>query len=308
MKKIQNYIILTIGVLSTWACADFVEPAIPYNNFETGTYLKTVTPPAPHNFFDFDNAKFAPVLECHAIDKINNVQTVDVFVKHRRGNTLSAEQKLTTVDGSAFVSTPNSKWPRATLSINAKDALAKTGLTKAQVKGGDFIEYRLVLTTKDGKVFDNNNLTADVAGGDYYASPFLYRVAIVCPSELGGDYDYSTVIVKAGPGGNVAGCAPDKKGTVTFKATAVTGEYEISDGSFGMFECLYGDTPPLGSIRFTDACGTIGMKGNDRYGDSYSAKYVSSDSKNVTFTWTTTYGDIVTTTLTKKVGTFPPLN
>jgi hypothetical protein len=305
MKKIQIILSMLVATFVATSCTDFVEPAIPYNGFETGTYLKTITAPAPINFFDIDNANFSTLLECHAIDKINNVKELDVFVKHRRGNTVSPEVKLTTIAGSSFTSTGDSKWPRGTVAVKVADALAKLGFIKTNIKGGDFLEYRLLLTTNDNKVFTNNNLTADVSGGEYYASPFFYRVAVVCPSALQGTYEYSTTDIKSGPGGTLAICGGTKKGTVIIAASTVQGEYTISDGTFGLFECLYADTPPLGTIRFTDACGKIGMKGNDRYGDAYKATFVSATDTELTFTWDNTYGDKATTTLKRSSGTWP---
>jgi hypothetical protein len=304
MKKIKIILSMLVATFVATSCTDFVEPAIPYTGFETGTYLKTITAPAPINFFDLDNANFSTLLECHAADKVNNVKELDIFVKHRRGNTLTPEVKLTTIPGSAFALGSDSRWPRGTVSVKLSEALTKLGFTKTNIKGGDFLEYRLVLTTNDNKVFTNSNTGINVSGDPYYVSPFLYRVAVVCPSALQGTYDYSSVVVKAGPGGTVAVCGAAKKGTVTLTAT-VAGEYSISDGTFGIFECLYADTPPLGSIRFTDACGKIGMKGVDRYGDAYKASFVSVTDTDLTFTWDNTYGDVVTTTLTRKTGTWP---
>jgi hypothetical protein len=305
MKRIKFLYTLIIATFVASSCTDFVEPAIPYNNFETGTYLKTITAPTPINFFDIDNAKFTTLLECHAIDKKNNVKTVDVFVKHRRGNTLSQEVSLGSVDGSAFTNTADSQWPRGSVSFTVPQALTKLGYSKTNIRGGDFLEFRLVLTTLDGKTFTNNNLSADVSGGTYYSSPFFYRVAVVCPSALGGTYEFSTTDISAGPGGDAAACGGTFKGTVTLKASTVAGEYEVSDGTFGVFECAWGDTPPGGTIRFTDACGKLGMKGTDKYGDAYSLTFVSSTAKTVTFKWKNTYGDGGTTTLTRSTGDFP---
>ena len=42
---------MIIATFVATSCTDFVEPAIPYSGFETGTYLKTITAPAPINFF-----------------------------------------------------------------------------------------------------------------------------------------------------------------------------------------------------------------------------------------------------------------
>ncbi|WP_255067070.1 hypothetical protein [Lacihabitans sp. LS3-19] len=307
MKKIKLIYSLMIAMFVASSCTDFVEPAIPYNGFETGTYLKTITAPAPINFFDMDNAKFSALLECHAIDKINNVKSVDVFVKHRRGATLSSEVLLGTVDGGAFTTTGDSKWPRGTVSFPFTAALSKLGFSKTNIKGGDFLEYRLVLTTNDGKTFTNSNLTADVSGGEYYASPFFYRVAVVCPSDLAGTYDYTTTNIEGSvaDGANPAACGASVSGKLVMTATSVTGEYIISDGTFGQYGCAWGDNPATGTIRFTDSCGKIGMKGADQYGLAYSLSYISHTATELTFKWQNNYGDAGVTTLKRSSGSWP---
>jgi hypothetical protein len=304
MKKIKFIYALAAMFFVASSCTDFVEPAIPYNGFETGTYLKTIQTPAAINFFDLDNSPFKTKLEVHAADKANNVKNVEVFVNHRRGNTVTKEVLLGSIDGAAFTMTADSKWPRADVNFPFSAVLSKLGFSKTNLKGGDFIEYRLVLTTTEGKVFSNNNMSPTL-GETYYTSPFFYRVAIVCPSALAGTYEYSTTDIKGGAGATIAACKGTKTGTVTLKAASVAGEYEISDATFGLFECLYADTPPLGAVRFTDACGKIGMKGADRYGDTYKASFVSSTDKTLTFKWENTYGDAGTTTLTRSTGSWP---
>jgi hypothetical protein len=305
MKKIKIILSMLVATFVATSCTDFVEPAIPYSGFETGTYLKTIDAPAAINFFDIDNANFATLLECHAIDKSNNVKELEVFVNHRRGNVVTKEVSLVKIPGSEFVMGGDSKWPRGKVSVKVNDALAKLGFTKTNIKGGDFLEYRLLLTTNDNKSFTNNNLTADVSGGAYYNSPFFYRVAVVCPSALEGTYEYSTTDIKSGVGGTPAVCGVTKKGTIILAKAATAGEYTISDGTFGLFDCLYADTPPAGSIRFTDACGKIGMKGADKYGDTYSATFVSATDTELTFKWVNTYADGGVTTLKRTSGTWP---
>jgi hypothetical protein len=306
MKKIKLVLSMLVSLFVASSCTDFVDPAIPYSGFETGTYLKTITAPAAINFFDLDNATFATVLECHAVDKINNVREVEVLIRHRRGNTLTNEAKLTTIPGTAFVSVGDSKWPRASVNIKVSEALSKLGFNKSNIKGGDFLEYRLILNTLDNKTFTNSNATVDVTGGAYYNSPFLYRLAVVCPSSLAGEYEFSTTDIKGGAGATIAVCKGTKTGKVTLKAAATAGEYEVSDSSFGLFDCLYADTPPAGAVRFTDACGKIGMKGTDKYGDAYSiTKFVSVTATELTFEWINTYGDGGKTTLKRSSGSWP---
>jgi hypothetical protein len=307
MKKIKLIYSLMVAMLIASSCTDFVEPAIPYNGFETGTYLKTIQTPAAINFFDLDNSPFKIKVECHALDKANNVKNVDVYVNHRRGNLVTKEVLLGSVDGSAFTTTADSKWPRADINFTMAQALSKLGFAKTNLKGGDFIEYRLVLTTLDGKTFSNNNMSPTLTE-EYYKSPFFYRVAVVCPSALAGSYDYSNTDIKSGVGGTLSVCGKTTTGTVTLTAASVAGQYEISDATFGLFACLYSDSAPAGSLRFTDSCGKIGMSGTDKYGDAYSISDVVVDGAKLTYTWINTYGDGGRVTLTKKSGTWPSLN
>lgn len=295
-----------VAIFIATSCTDFVEPAIPYNGFETGTYLKTIKTPAAINFFDLDNSPFNILLECHAADKINNVKNVDVYVNHRRGNTVTKEVLLGNVDGSTFTTTGDSKWPRSTVNFPMATVLSKLGFSKTNLRGGDFIEYRLVLTTLDGKTFSNNNMSPTLTE-QYYTSPFFYRVAVVCPSALAGTYDYTTTDIagSVADGANPAACGTGVSGKVTLTATATAGEYSISDGTFGQYACAWNDNPATGSIRFTDACGKIGMKGTDQYGLAYSLSYISHTDTELKFKWQNNFGDSGITTLKRSSGSWP---
>ncbi len=284
------------------SCTDFVEPAIPYNGFETGTYLKTVKSPAAINFFDLDNSPFNIVLECHAVDKINNVKNVDVYVNHRRGNTVTKEVMLGNVDGTTFTTTADSKWPRSTVNFPMATVLSKLGFSKTNLKGGDFIEYRLVLTTLDGKTFSNNNMSSTLTE-EYYKSPFFYRVAIVCPSALAGKYISETT------GSSTDDCctAPASvTSEVTLTAGSATGQYTISDWSAGLYFKFYevygigaGDGRMAGVI--IDACGNISGSISEPFGTQVKISG-SVDPTNgvITYTWVNGYDDKGTVTLTPK--------
>ncbi|MCP9762743.1 hypothetical protein [Lacihabitans soyangensis] len=306
MKKIKLVFSLVAALFVASACTDFVEPAIPYNGFETGTYLKTITAPASINFFDLANSPFKVLLECHAVDKINNVKNVDIYVNHRRGNTVTKEVLLTNIDGSAFTTTADSKWPRGTINVPMATTLSKLGFSTTNLRGGDFIEYRLVLTTLDGKTFSNNNMSSNI-NDPYYASPFFYRVAVVCPSNLAGTYDYTTTNItgSVADGANPAACGTGVSGKVTLTATSTAGEYTVSDGTFGQYACAWNDNPATGSIRFTDACGKIGMKGTDQYGLAYSLTYISNTATELKFKWQNNFGDSGITTLKRSSGSWP---
>lgn len=166
------------------ACTDFVEPAIPYTGFNSGVFLRTISAPTSIPFSTVPTASF--VLEVEAVDAENggSVQTVDVFASRRRGAAVLPEAKVTTVEGSAFTPNAESGYTRTTITVTLAAAMAALGLTTADLEGGDYVEFRLALTDKQGRVFSNNNISSDIAGGVFYRSPFFYRVQLVCATEI----------------------------------------------------------------------------------------------------------------------------
>lgn len=313
----NKYKIIIGCICAMWiaGCTDFVEPAIPYNNFETGVFLRTLQNNSPtFNFFDIPNQKFSIVVEVVGEnDGQGLVKDVEIFAKRRRGTTLTNEVKVATVQGSEFGTLPNRNFPNAPnrnypvkeIILPLPATLSALGLSPVSITGGDFIEYRLVLNTTDGRRFSDNNVSPDIVGGAFYASPFFYRIGLVCPSGLQGTYTFTTIELKGGAGANIAACGPSITGTVKFTETTVQGEYSIDDASFGLFKCAYNEAPPGGTVRFTDACGKIGMKGTDRFNDAYTLKYVSHSDSDLTFIWKNTFGDEGKTTLKRVAGTWP---
>ena len=106
-------------------------------------------------------------------------------------------------------------------------------------------------------------------------------------------------------GANPKACGTGVSGKVTFTAGATAGEYVITDGTFGQYGCAWGDNPATGTIRFTDACGKIGMKGQDQYGLTYGLTYISHTDTELKFRWFNDFGDAGVTTLKRTSGTWP---
>lgn len=283
-------------MLAAFSCADFVDPAIPYSGFDTGIYLRTITPPGTFNFFALGAANFN--LEVEAVDASGGttVKDVQVLVKRRRGATLSPEVALTTVPGSAFVA--SGKYTRATISIPLSQALTAMGFTTADINGGDFIEFRLILTDTQDRVFTNTNLSPDVSGGVFYSSPFFYRVAVVCPSDLGGTFAYS----QSGMLSAFGACPGTITGSVTLTpVSAGSPSYIVSDATFGFWNC-YGDVYTGTGVRLNDACGKLSFSGTDKYGDTYTFTFVSNDGTSLVFNWRNASNERGTVTLTANSG------
>jgi len=183
MNKLK-YILGIVMVVAIQSCTDFVEPAIPYSGFNTGTFLRTISATSSIPFSQAATGVF--VLEMEAVDAENGgtVQTVDIFTSRRRGASVLPEAKVLTVQGDAFAEGSASKYRRATVSITLAQAMTALGLTTASLQGADIVEFRLLLTTTTGNTFSNNNLSSDIAGGVFYRSPFFYRVALPCATSI----------------------------------------------------------------------------------------------------------------------------
>ncbi len=319
MNKIRKYLLaMLVAVFAASSCTDFVDPAIPYNDFETGVYLRTLeTKSNTFNFFDLGNASFSIVVEVVDAEGGALLKDVDIFVRHRRGQTLSNEVSIRNITAANFnpAPYPNRNFPAAPerdfpwteITVTAAEALSKLGMTQGDVNGGDFFEFRLELHDTKGRTFSNNNQSGDVAGGAFYASPFFYRVAVICPSELQGTFDATTVAT--GPWG----CTSEWTGTVKW-VNLGDGVYNIIavdangvdqvDFSMGAYWVCYGltSTLPGGDLRIADACGKLRYTGTSRWGEVYKFNALTVDGKSLTMDWENDYGEAGITTLTRTDG------
>ncbi|MBX2927567.1 MAG: hypothetical protein KF852_06990 [Saprospiraceae bacterium] len=327
-------IIYSFGVilaLSIASCTDFVDPTIPYNNFDTGVYLRTLVAPSPSfNFFALGASEFKVTVEAVDIEDGKLVRDVEVFVARRRVQTVTPEVKIGTIAAADFqphtltlpdVHPPSgSKYPAATFTIGIAAVLQAMGMTEADINGGDFFEFRLLLNTTDGRTFTNTNLSPDISGGLYYRSPFFYRIPVVCPSSLAGTYDLSTV---GWCGNSYTGRARIVVDPIVNTSYILQVDLDgtfVDDFSLGSYRVCYGAaTAPPGSaagLRLNDACGQISFNtaGSSPWGDQFFLEEVTVAGSVLTLkvrsSWDTGGGVFEggTATLTRTDGTnWPPL-
>ncbi|PZX53290.1 hypothetical protein LV85_01708 [Algoriphagus chordae] len=283
------------------SCRDFVEPNIPYSEFDTGAYLRTIARTSTtFNFFDLANSKFALTLEVVDAEDGATLETVAINVQHRRlipgvglEYTPTEPVLIKTLSASDFATNTESRFLRSSFEISADEAIAAVGLTPADIEGGDVFEFSMVLTDKFGRTFNRENVSGNIAGAPFYDSPFQYFVSVICPSDLGGTFEYTATDMDSVYGS----CPGTISGTITFAPiTTSPGSYRISDGTFGFWNC-YGDSWGSGDVRLNDACGTLTMSGADKYGASYSMTLVSVDDTNLVLTWLNSDGETGTATI-----------
>jgi hypothetical protein len=291
----------SFGLLATMliflsSCRDFVEPAVPYKDFDTGAYLRTIARTSTtFNFFDLANSKFALTLEAVDKDNGNTIQSVEIRVRHRRliagvglRYTPANDVLVRTLQAADFKPNDNSRFLRSTFELTAAETIAAVGLTAAGIQGGDVFEFRMLLKDKSGRVFSSDNVTTNVSGAPFYDSPFQYPVSVICPSDLAGTYDFTATEQKSDYGT----CAGKTfTGKTTWTKVGTTTRYLVSDGTFGLYGCQ-NDTYK-GDVGINDACGVLSMNGVDQYSSPYSMKFISRTPELLTFSVTNGYGDFM---------------
>ncbi|MFC3415995.1 hypothetical protein [Algoriphagus hitonicola] len=276
------------------SCRDFVEPNVPYSEFDTGAYLRTIDRTSTtFNLFDLQSSNFALTLEAVDAEDGGTVETVEIRVRHRRlipgvGLEYTPEDDVLvrTLEASDFAPNSESRFLRTSFEIPASEAVSAVGLSFDDIEGGDVFEFRLVLNDRFGRSFSTNNVTTNIAGAPFYASPFQYNVSVVCPSDLGGTYQFDATETF---------CGETFSGEITWTPVESSpGSYELSDGTFGAWDACYPDSWGSGDVRINDACNILTMTGTDKYGDSYSMTVVSSTPEELTLAWENTFGEFGT--------------
>jgi len=297
-----SFVILAGALIFLSSCRDFVEPNVPYKDFNTGAYLRTIARTSTtFNFFNLPASKFALTIEAVDIEDGKTVKTVEVRVRHRRlipgvglKYTPANDVLVKTLQASDFTTNTTSRFWRSSFEVTAAEAIAAVGLTAAGVQGGDVFEFRLVLNDKFGRRFSSDNVTTNVAGAPFYDSPFQYPVAVVCPSDLAGTYAFDALETF---------CGKTFSGSTTWTAVAASpGSYTVSDGTFGAWNACYPDPWGSGNVRISDACGKLTMSGADKYGDTYSLTFKSVTPAVLTFEWKNTYGEFGTVAVKSNAG------
>lgn len=215
IKKISLGIFVVLLAFVS-SCRDFVEPNVPYSEFDTALYLRTIraasTNSLSFNFFNLANSRFNVTVESVDAEEGTTVETVEVRIRHRRlipgvgleyrpapSGGQRQEVTVATLSGSDFTQSPENRFKRAVIDISAAAMIQAVGLTADEIEGGDFFEVRLYATDRFGRTFGPDNRSSDVAGGIFYDSPFLYNVEVICPLTSGYALGQYQLEQSAGP-------------------------------------------------------------------------------------------------------------
>lgn len=181
--------VLISAVMLLSSCRDFEDPNIPYSEFDTGAYLRTIDRTSvDFDFADLGNSTFALTLEAVDIEDGATVETVEIMVQHRRlipdvgleYTPAAAPVLVKTLQLSDFAPNDDSRFLRTSFVIPAAEALEAIGLTADYLECDDVFEFSLNLTDRFGRSFNRENVSGNIAGAPYYDSPFQYFIDVEC--------------------------------------------------------------------------------------------------------------------------------
>lgn len=200
--------------------------------------------------------------------------------------TIEKTYKGTKTEIGTFTSVP------VNVKVTAEQAVSDIpGASIDDIELGDVFLFEVIVTSKNGLRTRSN---------------VIMNAPVACKSELGGTFDYSTVVTGVGDGGDIGGCNNPVTGQASFDEDGA-GFYRVSDATFGQYDCAWGDTPAVG-VTLTDVCNTVTVGGSDQYQLIYTFVILSNDGTNLELDWSNDYGDAGTTVLTRTDGTNWPLD
>ncbi len=171
---------------------------------------------------------------------------------------------------------------------------------------GDKFRLGWIIYTADDRKFDA--WSPSICAAEFPNSSCYVEWAVICVSDLAGEFDYvQTEMIKGAGGGAGAAFPGEISGTVTWSpatdanGNVLSGKYTSTDITFGQFAFAWGDTPVV-LPTIVDACNVITLTGADQYGDTYKYNFSSINGATATIKWQNTYGDAGTVVLTRKDG------
>lgn len=292
MNRQLKYIIPAIAALFIGvSCED--EDKQQFRDFQKGAIPLLVQTDDDTGFIDLTDFNSSRIAFDLATEGEAPVSSVDVILTYNNSVTgESTDTKYTTV----------STFP-AVVSIGFEQLIAAfpdNKLTVDTLDVGDSFTVNGFVTTADGRYLEGGYSPSVLAN-----RPVLLNYNVACASDLAGTYDFVTTNIGAGPGGDAAACGASTSGSGTLGALA-GGAYTVSDATFGVFPCAWGDGPSVGVV-LNDVCGRLSYTGADQYGDTYSISVVSNDGTSLVIDWVNTYNDRGRTTLTRTDGKDWPL-
>lgn len=293
MNKI--YIVLSLAVMMILSsCVDEERlPIVVLDTVEKGAYPRLIDQTDKLvNLFDVDGSSYTYNIEF--VDETGGEQVVeyivDVFYDDNNadnGDNSAGPFEFVKLDKNSFTPGANGYLQAPTITIKASEVVAALGLSQDDLKAGDNFNFVGRIILEDGRVFSQSNSSATVVG-PAFRGHFNYTLPANCPSDLTGEYAYTTTNIWCPDG-------TDQSGTVAIEALG-GGEYKFSDWAFGAYGPCYGGGVASG-MAFQEVCAVVSFTAfTDSFGDTWTFDS-SIDGENWIINWENTYGESASSTV-----------
>lgn len=179
--------------------------------------LITITPDADSTaVFDLNNAS-GSIFSAEFLDATNNVANYELSANVYYAGTATRSSSVVVFSASEFPSR---------LEISAAEVLSKLGISSTAVVPGDLIEFRAVLTTLDGRVFDSGDLNGDAAG-EALLGAYKWDLAFGCDWQGSAVNGTTWTVSYSNPWGTTTDLYAESVGTTT--ATESNGVVTFTD-------------------------------------------------------------------------------
>lgn len=147
-----------------------------------GAILRTIAVPNPT--FDFTDVSSAWMVTVEEQDQEggNLLDEVEVFAQLLSPNGNSAEALIKTVPATDFTSGPFGL-PRTDISVALSEVLTALDLQDGEYLSSDQFNIRLNVKLTTGQSFTQGDTNPNIAGGQFFASPYFYRAQFFCPID-----------------------------------------------------------------------------------------------------------------------------
>jgi hypothetical protein len=273
IKIMKKVLVVLLGIVVV-SCADpNLEPIVTFENAGKGAYPRKTAEAGEQlvNILtqaDFDASQYSYSLRFIDEAKGGNVATFVLnaeYVDVTGANSQDAKE-LKTYAASTFGTDENGYKTLDNVTVTGPELAGAFNLAYADLNAGDQFRITGELVMTSGAVFAGSNSSATVQGAAFQGQ-FDFNMAVGCPSDLTGTFDYSTDLTPGGWAGDAGNTTVT--GQVDIEALG-GGAYTFSDWSFGGYLEVYGCCSASGEMKFTDVCTVVTFEGGaDSYGDNW---------------------------------------
>ncbi|MCI5082293.1 MAG: hypothetical protein MRY78_11380 [Saprospiraceae bacterium] len=274
---------------------------VEFDDLEKGAFARKIDGVnGTYDFFNIDGSTIDFTVEFYDENQGQDVAEYNWTVEYvdNANSTTSAPVTIANRPASSF--TPSADGlPSTSFSFGMREVMDALGLGDNDIAGGDAFRFKATIVMTDGRTFTAENTGTNIISSAPFSGWFRFDQSIICPSDLGGVFDYTTTETWCG--------AAPISGTAEWIDEG-NGVYNTVDFSYGAYELCYGAGATLphedgaGDLRIENACDIIKPIGASRWGELYVFESVSTSGPDLTISWSNDYGEAGTVTLTRTDG------